>query len=199
MSEGKKSTGRPCAICTHKAVDEINGLIRQRAGFRNISEIHGMSIASVSRHTSDHLRIDLQAIQMEKRMDSAVNIELENREQLDAAKEVRDAAREYALSKPEGEVVSAFRAAFDGIKTVNVTLDTQAKLKGEYQQDKKNESDTLKEMLDKVLKERESMPGLTNHEVLTDIAKKGEFEWDPDTMGWLEYKMDRVTELKGGM
>lgn len=140
-NERKKSTGRKCSICTHESVNEINGLIRGQVSFRNISKQFDFHYSAVSRHTSEHLRIDLQAIQMEKRIESAVIIEEENREQLNRAKEVRDAAMDYALSRPEGEIVPAFRAAMDGVKTVNVTLDTQAKLKGAYQQDKKNETD----------------------------------------------------------
>ena len=108
-----------------------------------------MSIASISRHTNEHLRLDLQAIQIEKRMQGAVNVELENREQLDAAKEVRDQAREYAATKPEGEIIPAMKAVMDGVKTVNVTLDTQSKLKGLYQQDRPNDQhyrDMLREL-----------------------------------------------------
>lgn len=174
MKEPRKSTGRPCSICSHTAVDEINGLIRQRVGFRNISQVHGMDIASVSRHTANHLRIDLQAVQIEKRIQGAVNVEKENIEQLNAAKEVRDQAREYAATMPEGEVIPAFKAVMDGVKTVNVTLDTQSKLKGLYQQDRVNEQDATKAIqleLDKFVKYCESKPELSPRQILAELRE----------------------------
>ncbi len=97
----KQARGRPCRICTHEQSAEIHQLIHDRivAGqiidFRNISDNYGMAISSVSRHVSDHLKLQIEAAVVEGRIKRAVDVYEEFCEQLEFAKELRFAARNY--------------------------------------------------------------------------------------------------------
>lgn len=71
----KSTAGRKCSICTHKDASKINLLIAEPVSFRNISERFGMGIASISRHTTDHLKLDLQALVAQKKVKRVVDFE----------------------------------------------------------------------------------------------------------------------------
>lgn len=101
----KKPTGRRCAICSHKEVKKINSAINQGASFRRISLDYGMSDVSVNRHAKNHLKLEIQTLIKEKKIENATDHFQEITEQLEFAKELRIAAREY-LSDPEsGKIV----------------------------------------------------------------------------------------------
>ena len=101
----KEPFGRPCRICTHpqNTIDnpEIDNLIESRLvsgqviNFRNISDSYGMSVSSVSRHVSDHLKFKVKEVIENNQVKRAIDVYDEFVEQLDFAKALRLAAREY--------------------------------------------------------------------------------------------------------
>lgn len=50
--------GRPCTVCAHPQVDDINAAIvtRARGGFRTLSRQFGVTRDSLRRHAHNHLR-----------------------------------------------------------------------------------------------------------------------------------------------
>lgn len=130
--------GLACTICTHPSAKEIDGLINNNVSYRNIAKQFDIGYAAVFRHTHEHLKLDLAVILQEKRTKRAIDIHEANVEQIERAKEAREFAREYMFSAPEKDAIQAIKAAFDGIKTVDAVLGTQARLTGAYVQDAPN-------------------------------------------------------------
>lgn len=140
MADRKEPFGRPCKICTHPKNKEIEGVIEQRLlsgqiiNFRNISENFGMSISSVSRHVSDHLKLELKKIIEERRTSRAVNVHEEFCEQLDFAKKLREQAETLVNSVDANDR----RFAVDAIKVTDLCIDKFAKMGGDYTDNKLN-------------------------------------------------------------
>ncbi len=89
----KKSTGAPCTICSHPDKKQIDSAIAQETPFRNLVERFGLSLGGISRHTTNHLRLEIQALVKQKRIQGAIDVYREFEEQLAFAKDLREAAR----------------------------------------------------------------------------------------------------------
>lgn len=99
----KKAVGRPCSVCSHDAVKQINSLINNGKSFRAIScQIQGNDKMrmSIQRHTENCLKLELATLIKENKIENAIDHYQEISEQLQFAKDLRIAAREY-LSDPE--------------------------------------------------------------------------------------------------
>lgn len=142
----RKSAGRHCSICIHEDAETINSLIAGNKSFRAISrQINGDDSMrdAINRHAENCLKLEVRALIKEKRIKQAVNHYQEITEQLEFAKDLRLAAREYLSDETGRIVLSATDAkiqqfALETIKTVDVVLDKIAKLEGLYKQDAPN-------------------------------------------------------------
>ena len=106
MSEALQ-TGRKCSICTHDSVIEIDKSILKGNSFRVISrQMFGDESKhdSIRRHASDCLETDLAVVLREakqaNRIQSIVDVYNEFYEQLEYAKQLRIASKEW-LTDPE--------------------------------------------------------------------------------------------------
>lgn len=98
----ENNAGRKCSICQHSQVEEINVLIRDCKSFRYISlQIQGNDKLkdSLCRHAANCLKLEIQALIKENKINQAINHYQEIADQLVFAKDLRQAAREY-LSDP---------------------------------------------------------------------------------------------------
>lgn len=79
MAERKKgkTTGRPCSICTHRQVSQINTAVLEGVSFRSISLKNGMSDVSVHRHVQNCLKLDIQALRAEQKKEIAFDFAAE--------------------------------------------------------------------------------------------------------------------------
>lgn len=141
-----KMAGRKCSICSHAEVDKINSLINSGASFRGISLQFGMSDMSVGRHAENCLHLEIRALVKEKKIEKAIDHYQEISEQLEFAKELRIAAKEY-LSDPEtGRLILIPRA-----REVVVIYEDYDDRNRQGEPKKKRESlDSLLEKLEKV-------------------------------------------------
>jgi hypothetical protein len=98
--QARKPTGRKCACCTHSESDAINKAVVAGQSFRAIARQYGMNHASVSRHVETCLKLEIQALIQQKRIEKAIDHYQEISEQLAYAKKLRAAAIEY-LSDPD--------------------------------------------------------------------------------------------------
>ena len=96
----KGPQGRRCTICTHKKVNEINSKVVEGGSFRGIARHFDTDDASLMRHVSKCLTIEIAALLREKKIAQAVNVYEEFTEQLAFAKSLRDTAQTY-LSDPD--------------------------------------------------------------------------------------------------
>jgi hypothetical protein len=113
----KKPVGRKCSICTHKQVGQINKAIAEGVSFRRISSQFGMSDQSAKRHTENCLKLELQAAIAEKKVEQAIDVHKEFEENLDFARQLRIAAREY-LSDPNDPLKMAILPRAEEIDVV---------------------------------------------------------------------------------
>lgn len=86
---------RKCSICSHADTKKINKAICNSDSYRNIGDRFGMSHVTVSRHVDTCLKLDSKAINENVKIKQAINVYEEFTEQLDFAKSLRLAAREY--------------------------------------------------------------------------------------------------------
>ncbi|CAN5564452.1 hypothetical protein BH10ACI1_BH10ACI1_10880 [soil metagenome] len=146
--------GRKCSICSHEKVKQMNSLInRGQLSFRAISRQfcgNDSMRDALRRHTENCLKLELGALIKDNRIEQAINIHQEFREQLQLAKDLRLIAKEYVEAHPK-EFVGSMRVALDAIKTTDTVLDKFAKLGGLYQQDRQNEVD-ITHQTERVLK-----------------------------------------------
>lgn len=73
----RKSTGRPCSICTHKQVSQINTQIADGVSFRAIALRYGMSHMSAVRHVESCLKLDIQAYKQQAKIEQVFDFETE--------------------------------------------------------------------------------------------------------------------------
>lgn len=186
-----KPQGRPCRICTHEKNTEIEDVIEQRLlsgnviDFRNISETYGMSISSVSRHISDHLKLKLKQIVEERRTDRAINVHDEFLEQLDFAKKLREQAELLVESMDANDR----KFAVDAIKVTDLCIDKFAKLSGEYTVDKQNPAD-LKSVARTVAEFRERIKRDAEIYAVTD----GKYGYPMPDDSWIEGEERKLCE-----
>ncbi len=89
-----------CKTCLHPDVKTINSQIRTSVSLRNIALQFGMSHTAVSRHAETCLGFTIGALIEQKKIKQAIDVHEEFREQLEFAKQLRTAAREY-LNNPD--------------------------------------------------------------------------------------------------
>jgi len=92
-----KSTGRPCSCCTHADTKAINKAIYERVSFRHISTQYGMSESSVKRHANKCLFIEARLLNGHADLTQQIDVVHEFQEQLQFAKDLREAARKWLL------------------------------------------------------------------------------------------------------
>jgi hypothetical protein len=100
----KQKVGRKCSICAHKDVGQINTLLSNAVSFRVISrQFTGDDKArdSLRRHTENCLKLEIGSIIKERKLENAINVHEEFREQLAFAKKLRAAAEEYLSSETD--------------------------------------------------------------------------------------------------
>jgi hypothetical protein len=123
----RKSTGRKCECCTHSSAAEINKAIAAGASFRDISAQFGMGASSVGRHVEKCLKLEIQALIQQKRIENAIDHYQEITEQLEFAKKLRLAAQLY-LSDPDDPDCIVLLPRADEIEVIYDDLsDTTAK------------------------------------------------------------------------
>lgn len=88
-----------CKACQHPDVKTINSQIRSSVSLRDIARQFNLSKDGVHRHIEACLELTIGALIKEKKVKQAINVYEEFLEQLEFAKELRIAAREY-LSNP---------------------------------------------------------------------------------------------------
>ena len=130
----KTRLGRPCSICLHFAVADINAAIAQvnpPKSFRAISRQffnNESSRDSIRRHTERCLKLDIHALIEEKRVEQAIDHYNELVQLLNFAKELIAAAREILTDSETGKITLAPNA--DEIEVVYLDhADTDAQLK----------------------------------------------------------------------
>jgi hypothetical protein len=101
-----------CKICRNPSVEQINKLIARGASFRDIAGQFGNAFtkSSVARHAEDCLKLEIRALIRENKIQNAIDVYGELREQLAFAKALRLAAREYLSDPATGEIVLIARA-----------------------------------------------------------------------------------------
>ncbi|HXG86103.1 MAG TPA: hypothetical protein VNI84_18935 [Pyrinomonadaceae bacterium] len=95
--------GQRCSICAHDELKNINLLINEGKSFRRIaSQILGSEnrYRSISRHVEKCLNLEINALIRKNRINNAIDHYAELLEQLDFAKELQTAAKEW-LSDPK--------------------------------------------------------------------------------------------------
>lgn len=113
----KKTIGRPCAICTHEKVKEINSLILKPTSFRGISLKYGMSDMSVNRHAQNCLNLEIASLIKEQKIERAIDVYEEFRQQLEFAKKTRAAAERW-LTDPVDENLFTVDPRADEIEVI---------------------------------------------------------------------------------
>lgn len=73
----KAKTGRKCTVCTHKKVGHINKQLAEGVSFRNILERTGLTLGALHRHTENCLKLDLQTVHEEKKVEQAFDFAAE--------------------------------------------------------------------------------------------------------------------------
>lgn len=94
---GGDSTGTKCTTCEHPDVLEINSQILNGVPFRTIAARFGLVLSSISRHTINHLKKTVAMLVEQNKIEQAINVYDECREQLGFAKQLRAAAYEYLM------------------------------------------------------------------------------------------------------
>lgn len=116
-SSSKKSTGRKCSICTNEQRETINSQIATGVSFRGISRQFDVGDDSVRRHSENCLGYTIGVLIQEKKIEQAIDVHAEFREQLVFAKELRVAARSY-LSDPNDPLKLTIIPRADEIEVV---------------------------------------------------------------------------------
>lgn len=146
LNKKAKSTGRKCSICSHDDVKKINSLINEGTSFRRISSHFGMADRSVSRHAENCLNLEIAMLLKEKRIENAIDHQQEITEQLEFAKALRLAARQYLSDPDTGELTLIPRA-----REITVIFEDYDDLNRQNEPKKKREKlDTLLEKLENV-------------------------------------------------
>ncbi len=84
-----------CKTCLHPERDAINSQIKASASLRDIALQFGMSHAAVHRHIETCLGLTIGVLIQERKIEQAIDVYEEFREQLAFAKQLRTAAQEY--------------------------------------------------------------------------------------------------------
>lgn len=84
-----------CKSCQHPDVKTINSQIRSSVSLRNIALQFGMSHTAVNRHAETCLGLTIGALIEQGKIERAIDVHEEFREQLTFAKQLRLAAQEY--------------------------------------------------------------------------------------------------------
>jgi hypothetical protein len=113
----KSKVGRKCSICTHKKVGQINKAIAEGVSFRNVVERFGLALGSVHRHTEKCLQLALAAVTEQKLVEQGIDVHKEFEEQLEFAKQLRIAAKEY-LASPDDPLKLILTPRADEIEVV---------------------------------------------------------------------------------
>lgn len=98
--------GRKCSICAHADVKAINASILKAVPFRVISgQVWGNDSkrSSLMRHTDNCLNAEIAAVIQQQKVKTSIDAFTELCEQLEFAKQLREAARDY-LSDQDGKI-----------------------------------------------------------------------------------------------
>jgi AraC-like DNA-binding protein len=98
-----------CSICLHIAVKNINAAVRKGRSLRDTAGQFGVSKSSLARHTENCLKLDLQALLKEKRIEQAVEHYQELIKQLEFSKELQEAVRELLTDTKTDKITLAPR------------------------------------------------------------------------------------------
>lgn len=86
---------RVCTICKHPNVSQIDSSIAKHVAFRTIAKQTDTHYSAVQRHARRCLNFDLGTAMAEERLGRSVDVAVEFLEQLQMAKDLREAARQY--------------------------------------------------------------------------------------------------------
>lgn len=93
--------GMKCSVCAHLDLLKINRAIADgRLSMRKIATKYGLTEAALNRHRTNDLTTDALAAQHVRRLQGGVDVWAEFEDQLDFAKQLREAAKRY-LSNPD--------------------------------------------------------------------------------------------------
>lgn len=92
--------GRKCTVCAHPQVNQIDTAINHPVPFRRIASQFDIGYRSAIRHARNCLKLDVEYVLAEKRIERAISAYEENIEQLELARQLRLAAIRY-LQDPD--------------------------------------------------------------------------------------------------
>jgi hypothetical protein len=113
----KKRLGVPCSICTHPNAREISIQIAKSTPFRHLVKQFGVSLGSLSRHSSKCLKLTPEMIVQQRRVEQSVDAYKEFESQLNFAKKLRDSAMEF-LSDPDDPLRMSIAPRADEIDVI---------------------------------------------------------------------------------
>ncbi len=184
----KKSTGRKCSVCSDKRVKEINSAINRPVSFRVISrqflgdEKHH---DSVQRHANNCLKLEIQALVKEKKIENAIDHYEEIREQLRFAKKLRIAAEDYLTDPETGQITLMAHAA--EIEVIYFNLHNAIKNGGN-----KKEKAKLQDLLDWIATSRPQIEPQTSVLKQTDARS-----FALDAIRATDLVLDKVAKVRG--